>query len=83
MSPVDDVVAGLDDAITNFTQSLSHWGRRMPSDVPFARPLGVSMNCGHTVKTLMIQICERPTGTVQAIERWQNYRRSGLGFAAR
>ena len=53
MSPVDDVIAGLDDAITNFTQSL---GRRMPSDVPFARPLGVSMNCGHTVKTLMIQI---------------------------
>jgi len=60
MSPVDDVIADLDDAITNFTQSLSHWGRavarRLPSDVPFARSLGVSMNCGHTVKTLMIQI---------------------------
>jgi hypothetical protein len=54
MSPVDDVIADLDDAITNFTQSWGSADAERPSRSK--SPLRVSMNCGHTVKTLMIQI---------------------------
>ena len=54
MSPVDDVIADLDDAITNFTQSSG--SADAERGTVRTGPCDVSMNCGHTVKTLMIQI---------------------------